>query len=108
VVVKTVNGTVIRLTDIATARPGVRNSRAAGWYNKDPSVLLIITKQGNANVLDTIDRIYELLPQLKQWVPAGLDMDDPWTARHCVDATEALARSCVDWGLDARKRAGLA
>ncbi|HZQ13335.1 MAG TPA: efflux RND transporter permease subunit [Pseudolabrys sp.] len=74
IVVKTVNGTVIRLTDIATIRPGVRNSRAAGWYNKDPSVLLIITKQGNANVLDTIDRIYALLPQLKQWVPAGLDI----------------------------------
>jgi len=58
IVVKTVNGTVIRLTDVATIRPGVRNSRAAGWFNKDPSVLLIITKQGNANVLDTIDNIY--------------------------------------------------
>jgi hydrophobe/amphiphile efflux-1 (HAE1) family protein len=74
VVVKTVNGTVIRIADIATVRPGVRNNRAAGWYNKDPSVLLIITKQGDANVIDTVDRIYALLPQLKQWVPAGLDI----------------------------------
>jgi len=74
VVVKTANGTVIRLSSVATIRPSVRNTRAAGWYNRDPSVLLIITKQGNANVIDTVDRIYELLPELRQWVPQGLDI----------------------------------
>ena len=74
VVVKTVNGTVIRLSSVATIRPSVRNTRAAGWYNKDPSVLLIITKQRDANVIDTVDRIYELLPELRQWVPQGLDI----------------------------------
>src|SRR5262245_44946989 len=73
-VVKTINGNVIRLSDIATIRPSVRNSLAAGWFNKDSSVLLIITKQGNANVIDTVDRIYALLPELSQWVPAGLDI----------------------------------
>jgi multidrug efflux pump len=93
VVVKTVNGTVIRLTDIATVRPGVRNSRAAGWFNKDPSVLLIITKQGNANVLDTIDRIYDLLPQLKEWVPAGLDISV------LADRTQTIRASVRDMQL---------
>src|SRR5690348_11986851 len=73
-VVKTVNGTVIRLSDIASIRPGVRNTRSAGWYNRDPSVLLVITKQGDANVIDTVDRIYALLPELRQWIPAGLDI----------------------------------
>jgi len=89
VVVKTVNGTVIRLSDIATIRPSVRNSRSAGWYNRDPSVLLIITKQGDANVIDTVDRIYALLPELKQWVPAGLEFsvltDRTQTIRASVD-----------------------
>src|SRR5581483_4451746 len=93
VVVKTVGGTVIRLTDIATVRPGVRNSRAAGWYNKDPSVLLIITKQGNANVIDTIDRIYALLPQLKQWIPAGLDISV------LADRTQTIRASVRDMQL---------
>ena len=74
VVVKTVDGTVIRLTDIASVRASVRNSRSAGWYNHKPSVLLIITKQADANVLDTVDRIYDLLPKLKQWIPAGIDI----------------------------------
>jgi multidrug efflux pump len=73
-VVKTVNGTVIRLSSIASIRPSVRNTRAAGWFNRDPSVLLIITKQGDANVIDTVDRIYELLPELRQWMPEGLDV----------------------------------
>src|SRR5271169_1407538 len=58
VVVKTANGTVIRLSSVASIRAGVRNTLSAGWYNKDPSVLLIVTKQGNANVIETVDRIY--------------------------------------------------
>jgi multidrug efflux pump len=73
-VVKTVNGTVIRLSDIASIRPGVRNTRSAGWYNRDPSVLLVITKQSDANVIDTVDRIYKLLPELRPWIPAGIDI----------------------------------
>ena len=100
VVVKTVNGTVIRLADIATIRPSVRNSRSAGWFNKQPSVLLIITKQGDANVIDTVDRIYELLPELKQWLPAGLEIsvlsDRTQTIRASVrDMQWTLAASVV-------------
>jgi hydrophobe/amphiphile efflux-1 (HAE1) family protein len=93
IVVKTVDGTVIRLSDVASIQPSVRNSRAAGWYNKEPSVLLIITKQGDANVLDTIDRIYALLPQLKQWVPAGLKISV------LADRTQTIRASVNDMQL---------
>jgi hydrophobe/amphiphile efflux-1 (HAE1) family protein len=93
IVVKTVQGTVIRLSDIATVRPSVRNSRAAGWYNKQPSVLLIITKQGDANVIATVDRIYDLLPKLKQWVPAGLDI------KVLADRTQTIRASVHDMQL---------
>ena len=71
----------------------MRNSRAAGWYNNDPSVLLIITKQGNANVIDTVDRIYELLPELRQWVPAGLDISV------LTDRTQTIRASVHDMQL---------
>jgi multidrug efflux pump len=74
IVVKTVDGTVIRLSNVATITASVRNSRSAGWYNRQPSVLLIITKQGDANVIDTVDRIYALLPELRQWIPAGIEI----------------------------------
>ncbi len=92
-VVKTVGGTVIRLTDIAIVRPSVRNSRSAGWFNRDPSVLLIITKQGNANVIDTVDRIYDLLPELRQFVPTGLDI------AVLTDRTETIRASVHDMQL---------
>ena len=91
-VVKTANGTVIRLSNIASIRASVRNSRAAGWYNNDPSVLLIITKQGNANVIDTVDRIYALLPEL-QAVGAGRSRyfraDRPHADHSCQRARHA-------------------
>ena len=37
-------------------------------------MLLIITKQADANVIETVDRIHELLPELKRWIPAGIDI----------------------------------
>jgi hydrophobe/amphiphile efflux-1 (HAE1) family protein len=93
VVVKTVGGTVIRLSTVASIRASVRNSRSAGWFNRDPSVLLIITKQGNANVIDTVDRIYALLPELRQWVPAGLDISI------LTDRTQTIRASVHDMQL---------
>ena len=100
IVVKTVDGTVIRLSTVASIKPSVRNSRSAGWFNRDPSVLLIITKQANANVIDTVDRIYAVLPELKQWVPAGLDIsvlaDRTQTIRASVrDMQLTLAATCI-------------
>jgi len=92
-VVKTVDGTVIRLSTIASIQPSVRNSRSAGWFNRDPSVLLIITKQANANVIDTVDRIYERLPELRQWVPAGLDISV------LADRTQTIRASVHDMQL---------
>ena len=92
-VVKTVDGTVIRLSTIASITPSVRNSRSAGWFNRDPSVLLIVTKQANANVIDTVDSIYDLLPELRQWVPAGLDISV------LADRTQTIRASVHDMQL---------
>jgi hydrophobe/amphiphile efflux-1 (HAE1) family protein len=71
-VVKSANGIVVRLGAIADVELGVRNSRSAAWFNLQPSVLLVVTKQADANVIDTVDRIYEMLPELKRWIPADI------------------------------------
>jgi multidrug efflux pump len=92
-VVKAVNGTVIRLSNVAAIGPSVRNTLSAGWFNRDPSVLLIITKQGNANVIDTVDRIFALLPELRQWVPVGLDISV------LTDRTQTIRASVHDMQL---------
>jgi multidrug efflux pump len=74
IVIKAENGNVVRLTDIASIERGTRNRRSAAWFNQQPAVLLIITKQFDANVIETVDRIKELLPELKRWIPAGVDI----------------------------------
>ncbi len=74
IVVKSTGGVIVRLGDVADVRLGVKTRRAAGWYNKKPSILLIVTKQPDANVIDTVDRVKAILPELKQWVPAGVDV----------------------------------
>ncbi|MGH8265611.1 MAG: efflux RND transporter permease subunit, partial [Steroidobacteraceae bacterium] len=72
-VIKTSNGNVVRLASIANIDQATRNSRSAAMFNRQPAILLIITKQGDANVVDTVDRIRALIPEIKRWVPAGID-----------------------------------
>src|SRR5215468_2765333 len=72
IVIKSQNGAVTLLGDIATVEQSTRNSRSAAWFNGQPAILINITKQADANVIETVNRIHELLPELKRWVPAGI------------------------------------
>jgi multidrug efflux pump len=69
------NGAVVRLGDVASVTRGVRNTRAAGWYNGKPAVLLQITKLPDANVIATVDGVKRVLPDLQRWIPAGVDFN---------------------------------
>jgi multidrug efflux pump len=73
-VVKSVNGTVVRLFDVATVVEATRDANSAAWFNLQPAVLLVITKQIDANVIDTVDRIKELIPEIKRWVPSDIEV----------------------------------
>ncbi len=68
------NGSAVRLRDLGTVINSVENTRQAGWYNGRPAVLLIIFKQAGANVIETVDRIRALMPQLERWMPPGIKM----------------------------------
>ena len=74
IVVRAANGTVVRLSSIATIEPGVRNRRSFGWYNRQPSILLVLTKSADANVIETVDRVRAMLPELQKWIPAGIEI----------------------------------
>jgi hydrophobe/amphiphile efflux-1 (HAE1) family protein len=74
IVVRSAGGAVVRLGAIATVEQSVRNRRSAAWFNMQPSILLIITRQANANVIETVDRIHELLPEIKRWIPADIEI----------------------------------
>lgn len=68
------NGDIVRVGDVAKVVRATRNARSSARFNRDPAVLLIITKKPDANVIETVDRVKALLPQLKQWIPAGIDI----------------------------------
>ena len=72
IVVKSANGAVTLLGSIATIEQSTRNSRGAAWFNRQPAILINITKQAGANVIETVDRIQALLPELKRWVPPDI------------------------------------
>jgi multidrug efflux pump len=74
IIVKTIGGSVVRLGDVAEIRQATRNSRSAAMFNNQPAILLTIVKSADANVLDTVDRIKDLLPELKRWIPEGIDI----------------------------------
>ena len=93
IVVRSANGTVVRLSAVASIEAGVRNSRSAGWFNGQPSVLLVINKQANSNVIETVDRIYETLPDLKRWIPAGIEISV------LSDRTKTIRASVLDMQL---------
>ncbi len=73
-IVKSVNGTPIRLSDVASIEQATRNTRSSAVFNLQPAVLLFITKQADANVIETVDRVKELIPELKRWIPAGIEI----------------------------------
>ncbi len=68
------NGAAVRLSDVAQVLDSVEDVRNLGLANGEPAVLLIINKQPNANILDTIDRIMALLPQLQASIPADIKL----------------------------------
>jgi multidrug efflux pump len=68
------NGDVIRLGDVAKIIQSTRNTRSSAQFNHKPAVLLIVTKQADANVVETVDRVKAMLPDLKKWIPPGIDI----------------------------------
>jgi multidrug efflux pump len=69
------DGAAVRLRDVADVADSVEDVRNQGLFNGEPAVLIIINKQPNANIIQTIDRIMALLPQLRASIPADIRID---------------------------------
>jgi multidrug efflux pump len=93
ILIKSSSGNFVRLSDVAEVEDSVRNTRSVAWFNKQPAVLIQITKQGDANVIDTVDRVNALIPVLKQWIPAGVEIST------LVDRTGTIRASVLDMQL---------
>ena len=69
------NGNAIRLADVAEVTDSVQDVRNFGVANGKPAVLLQVYKQPGANILEAVDRVRALLPQLKASIPAAIDVE---------------------------------
>ena len=68
------NGAPIRLKDVATVTDSVEDIRAFGLSDGKPSITLIVFRQPGANIIATVDRIKNLLPQLQAQIPAEMNL----------------------------------
>ncbi|WP_068826969.1 MdtB/MuxB family multidrug efflux RND transporter permease subunit [Pseudomonas sp. BMS12] len=73
-ILKYENGAALRLQDVATVVDGAENERLAAWADRNETVLLTIQRQPGANVIEVVDRIQALLPQITASLPASLEV----------------------------------
>jgi len=69
------SGAAVRLSDVADVVDSVQDLRNAGISNGKPAVLVILYKQPGANIIETADRVRELLPQLQASIPSAIDLN---------------------------------
>jgi len=68
------NGAAVKLQDVATVTDSVQDVRNAGMTNAKPAILLIIRKAPDANIIETVDRIRARVPELREIIPASIDL----------------------------------
>ncbi len=82
----------MRLSDVAEVTDSVEDIRTTGLADGKPSVLLIIYRQPGANIIDTVDRIERMMPQLQASIPPAMKlsvlMDRTTTIRASVHDVE--------------------
>jgi multidrug efflux pump len=69
------NNSAVRLQDVAEVVDGVENVRNLGTFNGQPAILVQITKQPGANVIEVADGILKQMPQLRSAMPVSVDLN---------------------------------
>ncbi|HJT44342.1 MAG TPA: efflux RND transporter permease subunit [Rhizomicrobium sp.] len=86
------NGSAVRLQDVAEVVEGVENVRNLGTFNGQPAVLVNVTKQPGANVIEVVDLIRSLMPELQAALPRSIElgtlMDTTTSIRNAVHDVE--------------------
>ncbi len=68
------NGAPLLLSDVADVIEDAENVRLAAWMNQSPAVIVNIQRQPGANVIEVVDRVKGLLPQLTASLPASVEV----------------------------------
>ncbi len=82
-------GHPVRLEDLGRAVDSVANDKIASWFNQDRAIILAIQRQPGTNTIEVVDAIKELLPTLREQIPASVDIvtlyDRSMTIRESVN-----------------------
>src|SRR5262249_29642984 len=65
-------GSPVRVSDIGEAVDSVEDLRNAGFYNDRPAVIVVTFRQPGANIIETVDKIRSMLPQLEAEIPQSI------------------------------------
>jgi len=84
------NGSPVRLSDVADVVDGTEDVRQAAWINGTPAVLVNVQRQPGANIIQVVDRIKALLPNLTSTLPSGIQV------KVVSDRTETIRASVSD------------
>ncbi|MFM7251037.1 MAG: multidrug efflux RND transporter permease subunit [Planctomycetaceae bacterium] len=68
------NGSGVRLSDVAEVIDGAENTRQAAWMNDRPAVIVNIQRQPGANIIEVVDAVKAILPQLQATLPAAVGL----------------------------------
>ena len=69
------NGVPIPLSAVGRAIDATEDRLQAAWFNSKRAVVLFVRKQADANVIETVDRMKAILPQLERWLPPAIHLD---------------------------------
>jgi multidrug efflux pump len=69
------NGAPVRLDDVAEVIDGVENINTLGLFNGKPAVVVLVTRQPGANVIETVDGVRDLLPTLQAQLPKDITLE---------------------------------
>ena len=87
VVIRQQNGTILRLSDVASITDGVENRYNSGFFNDQSAVLLVVNRQSGANIIETVDQIKAQLPALQSLLPASVQLNVAMDRSPVIKAT---------------------
>ena len=68
------NGAPVLLSDVAQVIDDAENVKQAAWMNNSPAVIINIQRQPGFNVIQVVDGIKKMLPQLESSLPASVQV----------------------------------
>jgi len=84
------NGAAVRLSDVADVTDSVEDVRTMGLSNGKPAIIIIVFRQPGANIIETVDGVRAVLPQLQASIPPSIKLDV------LIDATATIRASVRD------------